>query len=176
MKHTIKMLLAAAIVLLPSSFSLVFGQATTLVKPRQYTLISSMLLTNSQVINTNSALPGQTIGAFTNTLTPYSGSHPVGLAAFITCTNNLPGTSNVVISVYPAYDNNGGNANGIGISYGTNFSTVPIFTWNVAYKTNAVVMTNLTATQWEPATSLGYTISNASASNIVLTLIQSQSP
>jgi hypothetical protein len=30
--------------------------------------------------------------------------------------------------------------------------------------------------QWEPATSLGYTISNASASNIVLTLIQSQSP
>jgi hypothetical protein len=176
MKRNIKTLLTAACILLPSSFCLVFGQATTLVKPRQYTLVSSMLLTNSQAINTNSALPGQTIGVFTNTLTPYSGTHPIGLAAFITCTNNLPGTSNVVINIYPAYDNNGGNTNGLNESYGTNFATVPIFTWNVAYRTNAVVLTNIASATWEPATSLGYTISNASASNIVLTLIQSQSP
>src|SRR5580693_8606737 len=171
MKHTIKSLLAAVFILLPSSFCPVFGQATTLVKPRQYTLVSSLLLTNSQAITTNSALPGQTIGVFTNTLTPFSGSHPIGLAAFITCTNNLPANSNVVITIYPAYDNNGGNTNGIGQSYGTNFATVPIFTWNVSYKTNAVVLTNLMPSQWEPSTSLGYTISNASASNIVLTLI-----
>jgi hypothetical protein len=46
----------------------------------------------------------------------------------------------------------------------------------VAYRTNAVVLTNIASATWEPATSLGYTISNASASNIVLTLIQSQSP
>jgi len=176
MKHTIKALLAAGLVTLPWSGGLLYGQATTLVKPRQYTLVSSMLLTANLAVNTNAALPGQNIGVFTNTLTPYSGSHPIGLAAFITCTNNLPGTSNVVINVYPAYDNFGGNTNGIGQSYGTNFATVPIFTWNVAYKTNAVVMTNLMAATWEPATSLGYTISNASASNIVLTLIQSQSP
>jgi hypothetical protein len=181
MKRVLKNIKAAAWagLLAVSAFSLqpsAFAQATTLVKPRQYTLVSSMLLTSSQTINTNSALPGQTIGVFTNTLTPYSGSHPIGLAAFITCTNNLPGTSNVVINIYPAYDNNGGNTNGINGSYGTNFATVPIFTWNVAYRTNAVVMTNLMSGQWEPATSLGYTISNASASNIVLTLIQSQSP
>jgi hypothetical protein len=176
MKRTIKTLLEASFILLPSSFSRVYGQATTLVKPRQYTLVSSMVLTNSQAITTNAALPGQNIGVFTNTLTPYSGSHPIGLAAFVTVTNNLPGVSNVVITIYPAYDNNGGNTNGIGQSYGTNFATVPIFTWNVAYKTNAVVMTNLMASQWEPATSLGYTISNASSANITLTLIQSQSP
>ena len=176
MKHTIKTFFAAGLVLLPSSTGLLYGQATTLVKPRQYTLVSSMLFTANQVVSTNAALPGQNIGVFTNTLTPFSGSHPIGLAAFITCTNNLPGTSNVVINVYPAFDNFGGNTNGIGQSYGTNFATVPIFTWNVAYKTNAVVMTNLMAAAWEPATSLGYTISNASASNIVLTLIQSQSP
>jgi hypothetical protein len=176
MKHTIKKLLAAGLIILTPCYGLVYGQATTLVKPRQYTLVSSMVLTNCQAITTNSALPGQNIGVFTNTLTPYSGSHPIGLAAFITVTNSLPGTSNVVITIYPAYDNNGGNTNGIGQSYGTNFATVPIFTWNVAYKTNAVVLTNLMSSQWEPATSLGYTISNASSSNIVLTLIQSQSP
>ena len=171
-----KKLLSAAFVLLSLSPGLVHGQATTLVKPRQYTLVSSQLLTNSQSMTNNSGLPGQNIGVFTNTLTPYSGSHSIGLAAFITVTNNLPGISNVVINIYPAYDNNGGSTNGIGQSYGTNFATVPIFTWNVAYKTNAVVMTNLMTSQWEPATSLGYTISNASSSNIVLTLIQSQAP
>jgi hypothetical protein len=181
MKRLLKNVRAAAWagLLAVSAFSLqpsAFAQPTTLVKPRQYALVSSLLLTNSQVINTNSALPGQNIGVFTNTLTPYSGSHPIGLAAFITCTNNLAGTSNVVINVYPAYDNFGGQTNGIGQSYGTNFATVPIFTWNVAYKTNAVVLTNIASTAWEPATSLGYTISNASDLNIVVTLIQSQSP
>ena len=105
-----------------------FAQQTTLVKPRQYTLLSSQLMTNKQAINTNAALPGQNIGVFTNTLTAFSGSHPVGLTAIIGSTNNLAGSSNVVVAVYPAYDNNGGNSSSIGVSYGTNFATVPIFT------------------------------------------------
>jgi len=152
------------------------AQPTTLVKPRQYTLLTSQLLTNKQAITTNAALPGQTIGVFTNTLTAFSGSHPIGLTALIGCTNNLAGSSNVVVAVYPAYDNNGGNSNGIGVTYGTNFATVPIFTWTIAYQTNSIQMTNLAPLAWEPATSLGYTVSNGSTSNITLTLIQSQSP
>lgn len=153
-----------------------FGQPTTLVKPRQYTLLSSQLLTNKQALTTNASLPGQNIGVFTNTLTPYSGTHPIGLTAMIGCTNNLPGSSNVVVAVYPAYDNGGGSGGGIGSSYGTNFATVPIFTWTIAYQTNSVQMTNLGPLLWEPATALGYTVSNGSTSNITLTLIQSQNP
>jgi hypothetical protein len=153
-----------------------FAQPTTLVRPRQYTLLSSQLLTNKQAINTNASLPGQTIGLFTNTLTPYSGPHPIGLTAIIGCTNNQAGSSNVVVAVYPAYDNGGGNSNVIGGTYGTNFATVPIFTWTIAYQTNSTQMTNLGPLVWEPATSLGYTVSNGSTSNITLTLIQSQSP
>jgi hypothetical protein len=153
-----------------------FAQPTTLVRPRQYTLLSSQLLTNKQAINTNASLPGQNIGVFTNTLTPFSGSHPIGLTAFIGCTNNLAGNSNVVVAIYPAYDNSGGNANALGGTYGTNFATVPIFTWTIAYQTNSTQMTNLGPLVWEPATSLGYTVSNGSSSNITFTLIQSQSP
>ena len=153
-----------------------FAQPTTLVRPRQYTLLSAQLLTNKQVINTNANLPGQNIGVFTNTLTAYSGSHPVGLTAIIGCTNNQSSSSNVVVAVYPAYDNTGGNSNVIGGTYGTNFATVPIFTWTIAYQTNSTQMTNLGPLVWEPATSLGYTISNGSTSNITVTLIQSQSP
>jgi hypothetical protein len=153
-----------------------FAQPTTLVRPRQYTLLSSQLLTNKQAISTNLSLPGQNIGVFTNTLTPYSGSHPIGLTAIIGCTNNLGGNSNVVVAVYPAYDNSGGNSNVLGGTYGTNFATVPIFTWTIAYQSNSTQMTNLAPLLWEPATSLGYTVSNGSTSNITVTLIQSQSP
>jgi hypothetical protein len=165
------LLAVSAISLQPSAFA----QPTTLVKPRQYTLFQGWL-TNGQAITTNAALPGQTIGVFTNTLTPYSGSHPLGLAALMSVTNSNPAASNITITVYPAYDNNGGNTNGINESYGTNFATVPILTWTPSYKTNATVLTNIASSAWEPATAMGYTISNGSSSNVYLTLIQSQSP
>jgi hypothetical protein len=169
-----------AFILFPCAFFLgaplgAQAQPTTLVKPRQWTLFSGWL-TNSQAITNNAALPGQIIGAFTNTLTPYSGSHPIGLAALMSVTNSNPGASNVVVNVYPAYDINGGVGAGIGTAYGTNFATVPILTWNASYKTNANVLTNLASSQWEPSTSLGFTISNASSSNVFLTLVMSQAP
>jgi hypothetical protein len=154
------------------------AQATTLVKPRQYVLFSGTL-TNKQAITTNAALPGQTIGLWTNTLTAYSGSHPVGLSLIIQTTNNLlapSGPSNVVVTVYPAYDNFGGNTNGLNQSYGTNFATVPILTWTASYTTNALVLTNLSAAQWEPATALGFTLSNGISSNTVVTFTMSQAP
>jgi hypothetical protein len=154
------------------------AQPTTLVKPRQYVLFSG-LLTNKQAITTNVSLPGQNIGLWTNTLTPYAGSHPIGLSLNIQTTNNLlapSGASNVVVSVYPAYDTFGGSANGIGESFGTNFATVPILTWTVSYTTNALVLTNLSAAQWEPATSLGFTVSNGISSNTVVTFTMSQAP
>jgi hypothetical protein len=179
-KPIIKRLKARGFFLLPTVFCLLCAQraeaqATTLVKPRQYTLFQGWL-TNGQAITTNAALPGQTIGVFTNTLTPYSGSHPLGLAALMSVTNSNPGASNITIIVYPAYDNYGGNTNGINESYGTNFATVPILTWTPSYKTNATVLTNIASVAWEPATAMGYTISNGSSSNVYLTFIQSQSP
>jgi hypothetical protein len=180
MNHTTKTLLAKGFFLLPSSFLLLCSpraeaQATTTVKPRQYILFSG-LLTNQQSINTNGALPGQNIGVFTNTLTPYSGSHPIGLSAIITTTNNMAHASNIVVNVYPAYDTFGGNTNGIGQSYGTNFATVPNYTWTVPWQTNEIVLTNLMTSQWEPATSLGFTISNACTSNVNFTFTVSQAP
>jgi hypothetical protein len=162
--------------LLPLAFSLsAHAQATTVVRPRQYVLFSG-LLTSQQNIITNAALPGQNIGVFTNTLTPYSGSHPVGLSAIITTTNNMAHASNIVVTVYPAYDNYGGNSNGIGQAYGTNFATVPIYTWTVPWLTNEIVLTNLPASVWEPATSMGFTISNQCTSNVNFTFTMSQAP
>jgi hypothetical protein len=167
-------------ILLPSTFFLCMpssahAQATTVVKPRQYVLFSG-LLTNQQSILTNAALPGQSIGVFTNTLTPYSGSHPIGLSAIITSTNNMAHASNIVVTVFPAYDTFGGNTNGIGQAYGTNFATVPIYTWTVPWQTNEIVLTNLMASQWEPATSMGFTISNQCTSNVSFTFTMSQAP
>lgn len=161
--------------------SALFGQSTTMVRPRQYTLLSSQLFTNNEMLNTNAALPGvtpgaQTVGVFTNTLIPFSGTHAIGLTMQIVNTNKFAANSNLVVTIYPAYDTGGGNSNGINQAYGTNFSSTPLLTWTISYQTNSFQSTNLPATLWEPATSLGYTITNATASNLVLTLTQSVAP
>jgi hypothetical protein len=157
------------------------GQATTMVRPRQYTLLSSQLFTNNEMLNTNAALPaaatgGQTVGVFTNTLLPFSGSHAIGLTMQIINTNKFAANSNLVVTVYPAYDTGGGSSSGINQAYGTNFSSTPLLTWTISYQTNSFQSTNLPASLWEPATSLGYTVSNATASNVVLTLTQNVAP
>ncbi|HEX3717840.1 MAG TPA: hypothetical protein VH595_07715 [Verrucomicrobiae bacterium] len=164
------------------------AQATSMARTRQYTLLSSVTLSNTQALLTNAALPSpspgsQAVGVFTNTLIPFSGSHSIGITCQIVNPNNFVANSNLVVTIYPAYDTGGGNANGIGQAYGTNFSATPLLTWTISYKTNTFVSTNLAASQWEPATSLGYTVSNAatgtiggSPSNITVTLTQSTVP
>lgn len=164
------------------------AQGTSMVRPRQYTLLSSVTLSNTQALLTNAALPNpapgtQAVGVFTNTLIPFSGSHTIGITCQIVNPNNFVASSNLVVTIYPAYDTGGGNMNGIGQAYGTNFSTTPLLTWTISYKTNTFVSTNLMTGQWEPATSLGYTVSNAatgtiggSPSNITVTLTQSTVP
>jgi hypothetical protein len=159
----------------------VFGQSTTVVRPRLYTLLSSQLFTNNEMLNTNAALPtlspgAQSVGVFTNTLIPFSGAHSIGLTMEIVNTNKFAANSNLIVTIYPAYDTGGGNGNGINQVYGTNFSTTPLLTWTISYQTNSLQSTNLPATLWEPATSLGYTITNATGSNLVLTLTQSVAP
>ena len=177
MKNIIqKLCLLSALGLAAGDQPSALAQATTQVKPRQYTLLSSQVLTSKQVLNTNAALPGQNIGVFTNTWLAMTGTHPIGLTAIIQTTNILAGASNVVVNVYPAYDSGGGNTSGLGGSYGTNFATVPIFTWTISYTTNSIQMTNLSTALWEPATSLGFTISNGIAANTTFTLIQSVIP
>lgn len=154
----------------------VHAQATTLVKPRQMTLLSSVLIGPQGVLSTNGTGNGTNqVGCWTSTLTPFSGTHPIGLTAIIQMTNKFAAASNLVIAVYPAYDV-GGGAGGIGTAWGTNFATVPIFTWTISYQTNCVQCTNLQPSLWEPATALGYVITNVPNSNTVLTLIQSQCP
>jgi hypothetical protein len=133
------------------------------------------------MLNTNGALPGvtpgcQTVGVFTNTLIPFSGAHSIGLTLQIVNTNKFVANSNLIVTIYPAYDLGGGNTNGLNLAYGTNFSTTPLLTWTISYLTNSFQSTNLQAALWEPATSLGYTITNATASNLVLTLTQSVAP
>jgi hypothetical protein len=152
------------------------AQATTLVKPRQMTLLSNVLIGPQGVLSTNGTGNGTNqVGCWTNTLTPFSGAHAIGLTAIIQMTNKFAAASNLVIAVYPAYDV-GGGAGGIGTAWGTNFATVPIFTWTISYQTNCVQCTNLQPSLWEPATALGYVITNVPNSNTVLTLIQSQCP
>jgi hypothetical protein len=152
-----------------------FAQATATVKPRQYVLWNG-LLTAKQAITTNAALPGQNIGVFTNTLIPFTGSHAIGITGIIQTTNALAGASNMVVSVYQAMDVGGGNAFGIGPAYGTNFATAPLTTYTWSYSTNAIVTTNIATAVWEPATSLGFTISNGCNSNTTFALIMSVAP
>jgi hypothetical protein len=178
MVRGLALLAAAAVALMPAKSQ---GQATTMVRPRQYALLSSQLFTNNEMLNTNAALPtpatgGQTVGVFTNTLIPFGGSHSIGLTMQIINTNKFAANSNLIVTVYPAYDTGGGNATGINQAYGTNFSSTPLLTWTISYQTNTFQSTNLPASLWEPATSLGYTITNATASNLVLTLTQSVAP
>jgi hypothetical protein len=178
----------AAVAMLLAGTRSARGQATSLVRPRQYTLLSSVTLSNTQALLTNAALPNpalgsQAVGVFTNTLLPFSGGHSIGLSVQIVNPNNFVANSNLVVTVYPAYDTGGGNSNGAGQAYGTNFSLTPLLTWTISYKTNSFQSTNLTAAQWEPATSLGYTVSNAATAtvggsplNIVVTLTQNTVP
>jgi hypothetical protein len=161
--------------------SALFGQATTMVRPREYVLLNSMMFTNTQLLNTNAALPTQgigytNVGVFTNTLIPFSGAHAIGLQLQIVNTNKFAAASNCVVTVYPAYDTGGGNATGVGAAYGTNFSSTPLLTWTVSYETNVTASTNLPAT-------LGYTVSaggtataSGMPSNIWITLTQVTAP
>ena len=178
------LLLALPAVLTPAAH----GQATTMVRPRNYVLLNNVLFTNTELLNTNAALPtagiGYTnVGVFTNTLIPFTGAHAIGLQLQIVNTNKFAASSNCVVTVYPAYDTGGGNASGIGQAYGTNFSSTPLLTWTVSYQTNVTASTNLPATLWEPATSLGYSIAaggtattSATPSNVWITLTQVTAP
>src|SRR5580700_4138936 len=127
------------------------AQATTQVVPRQYTLFSG-LLTNNQDITTNAALPGQNIGVWTNTFIPFGNSHPLGLSVTVTTTNNMAHASNLVFNAYRAFD------------------TVPFFSWTDAWTTNQVNNTNIPTSSWEPATSIGLTISNQCTSNVTVSV------
>ena len=158
------------------------AQATTLVKPRVYTLINQLLGPKQNLTTNGQASPGlnatNTLAGWEPTLVPYSGAHPIGLSLYIGNTNVLASTSNVVVSAYRAYDINGGST-GIGTAWGTNFETTAFWTWTVSFGTGTstnLVMTNLLATQWEPATAIGFTLNNQCNSNVTYTLTMSQAP
>ncbi len=159
----------------PSAFS----QATTQVTPRVYPVLSSQLLTNGQslpasgAILTNTATPA--VAASNVTFIPFSGAHAIGLSCSIINSNKFTQSSNLVIYVYPAYDTNA-SSGGLSGRYGTNFSTNPLLTWTIPYVTNTLVSTSIPAASWEPATALGYTITNATGSNITVTLTQYVAP
>ena len=158
------------------------AQATTLVKPRVYTLINQLLAPKQNLTTNSQASPSltatNTLAGWEPTLVPYSGGHPIGLSLYIGNTNVLANTSNVVVSAYRAYDINGGSS-GIGTAWGTNFETTAFWSWTVAFGTGAttnLVMTNLLTTQWEPATAIGFTLNNQCNSNVTYSLIMSQAP
>jgi len=164
------------------------AQATTQVMPRQYQLFSGVTLSNTQVLLSNPALPttglGYTnVGAFTNTFMPFTGAHAIGLQVQIVTTNKNAAVSNIVVTVFPAYDVGGGNSAGLAGRYGTNFSATPLLVWTIPYITNGTASTNLMISQWEPATSLGYIVSNAAtptvagaSSNVLFWLTQTVTP
>ena len=173
---------AATALLAVSALSLepsAFGQATTQVFPRQYTVLSSVLLGPKQYLNTNNTGTNLPYAGWTNTFIPFSGAHAIGLTGIVQTTNNLSspsGASNVVVTVYPAYDLGGGDSNTISSRYGTNFSSTPLLVWTISYTTNGVFSTNLPTALWEPATALAYTVSNGINSNTTFTLVQAVAP
>jgi hypothetical protein len=145
------------------------AQATTQVKPRVYTLVSNQTLSANQLLAAN---------ASTNTFLAFSGSHPIGLWATVTSTNNVS-SSNVTVKVDFAYDVSGGSSNAIGASYGTNFTTTAPFVWSFALNgtNNVVAATNIVAGTWEPATAFRVTsVSNGAVSNINVLVQASVSP
>lgn len=149
----------------PSAFS----QATTQVTPRVYTLVTNQTLGSNQLLLAASS---------TNTFLAYSGSHPIGLWATVTSTNNVS-ASNVTVKVDFAYDTAGGNTNALNGRYGTNFTTTTPFTWTFPLNgTNQVTAaTNLLTSVWEPATAFRVTsVSNGAISNISFTLQASVVP
>jgi hypothetical protein len=172
-------------------------QATALVSPRSYLLVSNFLMGpksnyNAGTISNTSGLSylfgssvpswltNQNVYALAPTLMPNGPAPPIGLMAIIQETNNLTGTSagasNIVINVYPAYDTSGGSTASVSPRYGQLFGSNAIFTWTITHMTNGTWVTNLPSTLWEPATALGYTISNQCNSNVTLTLIQTDVP
>lgn len=163
------------------------AQVTTAVKPRQYVLLNSQSVSNTQYLGTNVNQPSVTLGCtnvYTNvpTFIPFGGSsHPIGLTLQIVNSNKFAASSNIVVTVYPAYDT--GGSTGIGSAVGTNYCPVPIFVWTVSYTTNLFVSTNIPSALWEPATSLGITVTNAATvttggapSNVLVTLTASVAP
>jgi hypothetical protein len=145
------------------------GQATTQVTPRVCTLVANQTLTGNELLQA---------GASTNTFLAFSGSHPIGLWATVTSTNNVS-TSNVTVKVDFAYDTAGGNTNAINGRYGTNFTTTTPFIWTFALNglNQVTAATNLASSVWEPATAFRITsVSNGAISNINFTLQASVVP
>ncbi len=170
-----KRFIQKGLVLLATSAMLAAGmrraaaQVTTQVTPRIYTLVSSQTLTSNQLFQA---------AASTNTFLAYSGSHPIGLWATVTTTNNVA-LSNVTVKVDFAYDSAGGNPAAINGRYGTNFTTTTPFIWTFPLNgTNQVTAaTNIATSLWEPATAFRITsVSNGAISNINLTLQASITP
>lgn len=166
-----------------------YGQGTTLVRPRQMYLLSNALFTASMATNTNGPVFGTAfrVAVFTNTLIPFNAAHPAGLTVIIGNTNNFAaGSSNFNIAMYAASDTSlvaGAAAGPIGAAYGTNFGMNPIQTWSAPFGcatqssfTNQYWWTNFPNTLWEPATSLGFTFTNSTLSNITATVILSFPP
>jgi len=171
-----KKILSLALLAL-SAFSLqpsAFAQATTLVKPRQYVLFNGLLAPKQALSTNGTGVATNMLACWTNTLTPYSCSHPIGLSGIISTTNNMANASNLVVSCYRAFDILGGAS--IGTAYGTNFETTAFFTWTIPWTTNQITLTNIAPALWEPATSIGFTVNNQCNSNVNFTLTMSQAP
>lgn len=153
------------------------------VRPRLQ-LIWSGTLTSHQNLNTNASPPSAwsntiantNIAGFSNTLLMAIGSHPIGLELYVTNTNTFAAASNLTINAYRAFDLTGGNSSGIGIAYGLLFESNAFFNWQPAYQTSALQATNIPTSLWEPGTSIGYTFSNNTLSNISIALYQIVAP
>jgi hypothetical protein len=169
------------------------NQATALVTPRVYLVVSNLFMTNSQffgtgtITNTNnlasilgpswpSWITNQNVYALAPTMMAPQGASEIGLTAIIQTTNNLAHASNMVVTVYPAYDTSGGSTASVSARYGQLFGASNILTWTINYTTNGIYTTNIAVANWRPATSLGYTISNGITSNTTFTLMQSDVP
>lgn len=131
-------------------------------------IVSNLVLTaNQNVTNT------------VNTYLPASGpAHPISI--FVqTLTNgtitNAETGSNYTITVFPAYDVVGDPAN-VPI-FGTNFCTnILAFISNSLVGTGVAFGSNITASQWQNATTLKIVISNSLSTNVTFTAGVSRSP
>lgn len=174
--------------------------------PRVYLVMSNLDVTNGgffgtgTITNTNgfgalglgnltnalggySWLTNATVAYFAPTIIPPTGAHAIGLTCIIENTNDYLQASNMVITVYAAYDISGGATYTASSRYGEFFSAAPIFTWTIANLTNGIYTTNIPFGTWDPATALGYTITNQATrtagsawSNSFVTLLQTDTP
>jgi hypothetical protein len=165
-----------------------------MVTPRTYTLISNFLLTNIQglesmtLTNTNlfsallgpswpTSLTNQGVYVEAPTLLAAGAIHEIGLWCVVSNSNGFVANSNLIVTVYPAYDLTGGSQNTIAGRYGQLFSTNAILTWTISFSNGCGTFgTNISVPLWCPATALGYTISNTTKSNIVASLYQTDVP